>query len=63
MSMGSLLSPVIRDIYMEYFEIALETSGKKPMLWKRYFDDTFVIGSHSEDDLSKFMEHLNGLRP
>jgi retron-type reverse transcriptase len=43
--MGSLLSPIIANIYMDYFEgKAMDFSPMKPNLWVRYVDDTNVSG-------------------
>jgi retron-type reverse transcriptase len=43
-AVGSPLSPVIANIYIENFEIkAIETATHKPACWYRYVDDTFVI--------------------
>ena len=40
--MGSLVSPVVANLYMEYFEQnALSTAS--PRLWHQYVDNTFVI--------------------
>ena len=40
--MGSPLSPVLANIYMEYFEeMALGFTPLKPSMWLRYVDDTF----------------------
>ena len=42
--MGSPLSPVVANLFMEYFESkALNSSKLLPKLWKRYVDDTNVI--------------------
>ena len=61
--MGSPLSPVIADMYMEFFEeLAIETSEFKPELWYRYVDDTFVLWKHGMDRLQEFLTHLNSLR-
>ncbi|XP_071440278.1 uncharacterized protein [Hetaerina americana] len=58
--MGSPLSPVIANFYMEKFEkSAIETISKKPKLWLRYVDDTFVIWQHGTQELNDFLRHLN----
>ena len=42
--MGSPVSAVIVNLYMESFEQqATSTSAYKPRIWKRYVDDTFTI--------------------
>ena len=60
--MGSLVSAVVDNLYMEFFEeLALETVPIRPRLWKRYVDDTFCIlrkGSTKE-----LLHHLSGVRP
>ena len=44
LAMGSPLSPVLVNIYMEYFEeIALGSTSQKPSMWLRYVDDTFIL--------------------
>ena len=61
-AMGSPLSPVVANIFMEDFEgTALVTCDLPPKLWLRYVDDTFVVWQHGENHLGEFLEHLNGL--
>ena len=60
-AMGSPVSPVVANIYMEMFEdLALRTE-LAPRIWRRYVDDTFCVmeKEHSE----AFLDHLNTLRP
>ena len=48
--MGSPLSPVLANIYMEYFEeMALGSRSLKPSMRLRYIDDTFILWPHQED--------------
>ena len=54
-AMGSPLSPVIANIYME----AINTADDKPLLWVRYVEDTFTIRPHGLEKLKKFNNHLN----
>jgi hypothetical protein len=64
MAMGSSLSPIVSNIYMEYFEkLALDSAQHKPSLWLRYVDDTFVVWPHGPEHLQNFLSHLNCLRP
>ena len=61
-AVGSPVSPVVANIYMEMFEdLALRTASQAPRIWKRYVDDTFCVmeGEH----VSSFLDHLNSLRP
>jgi len=57
---GSPLSPIVANIYMEYFEeMALESAQLRPRVWRRYVDDTFVIWQHGSPSKQSFLEHLN----
>jgi hypothetical protein len=61
-AMGSPLSPVIANFYMEDFEMkAIETATHKPACWYRCVDDTFVIWPHGQEKLKDFLNHLNGI--
>jgi len=60
--MGSPLSPVIANFYMEDFETkAIEKAIHKPACWYRYVDDTFVLWPHGQEKLMDFLNHLNGI--
>ena len=58
--MGSPISPIVANLFMESFEVrALQSSPNPPSLWKRFVDDTFVIikKAHREE----FLTHLNSV--
>ena len=59
-AMGSPLSPIVANIFIEKFEEeALATAPHPPSLWKRYVDDTFVI--QEEKYKNEFFQHINSL--
>jgi hypothetical protein len=61
-AMGSPLSPVIANFFMEHFEKkAIDQATHKPVCWFRYVDDTFVIWPHGQEKLKEFLNHLSGL--
>ena len=61
-AMGSPMSPIVANLYMEGFEIkAIVSSPHPPFLWKRFIDDTFTIIKSSEK--AWFLEHLNTIDP
>ena len=63
-AMGSPLSPVIANLYLESLEeTAIRSAPLKPNLWVRYVDDTFVIWPHGPDRLRSFYQHLNKQHP
>ena len=63
-AMGSPLSPVVANIFMEAFEQQiLESCSFKPKCWFRYVDDTFVIWPHGRKELDTFLQFLNTQHP
>ena len=59
-AMGSSLSPMVANLFMEDFESkALDSSRLLPKMWKRFVDDTCVIWSHGKEKLELFFLHLN----
>ena len=59
-AMGSPISPIVANLYMENFENrALQSSINPPLLWKRFVDDTFVIMKKCQRE--EFLTHLNSV--
>ena len=60
--MGSLVSPIVANLSMEYLEEkAPSTAPNPPTFWCRYVDDTFVI--HKEVNKQGFLQHINSVDP
>ena len=58
--MGSCISPVPSNIFMEHIEqLAISTFSTPPILWCRYVDDTFCILDKSQTE--SFHQHLNSV--
>ena len=56
--MGSPISPIVANLYMENFEVkAISTAPHPPYLWKRFVDDTFTIIKSSQR--RAFFDHIN----
>ncbi|XP_071500039.1 uncharacterized protein [Diadema antillarum] len=63
-AMGSPVSAVVANMYMEAFEEqALEECppGTAPRIWKRYVDDTFIVADRRHAD--KLLEFMNTREP
>ena len=55
--MGSPVSPIVANLFMEFFEErAIQSFMFEIRLWKRYVDDTMVILCDSL--LDDFTEHI-----
>ena len=60
--MGSLVSPIVANLYMEYFERkALASSYQSPQVWYRFVDDTWVIQQQAHKQA--FLDHINSIDP
>ena len=66
-AMGSPLSPVVCNLYMQNFEqIALVKVENPPRWWKRYVDDTYTVAHRAKtvvserEDRRKELDHLRG---
>ena len=63
LAMGSPLSPLLANIYMEYFEeMALGSTSLKPSMRLRYVNDTFILWPHQED-VQILLDHENSIQP
>ena len=60
--MGSPVSTVVANLYMEFFEeLALESAPARPRLWKWYVDDTCCI--IKRDAMKPLLHYLNDVHP
>ena len=60
--MGSPISLIVANLYMEDFEFkAINTAEYPPRIWKRYVDDAFVVIDSARK--MKFLEHINNMDP
>ena len=63
LAIGSPLSPVLANIYMEYFEeMVLGSTSQKPSMWLRYVDETFILWPHQKD-VQILLDYVNSIRP
>ena len=59
-AMGSPVSPIVANLFMEWFEeVALQSFPYDITVWKRYVDDTFVALCRSL--IEKLTEHINSI--
>lgn len=58
--MGSPISPIVANFFMEYFETKeLASAQFRPKNWKTFVDDTCVVWPHRCEKLNLFLNHLN----
>ena len=58
-AMGSPVSTIVANLYMEYLEQKALSIAPTPRLWCRFIDDTFVI--HKEVNKQGFLQHINSV--
>lgn len=62
--MGSPLSPIVVNLYMEYFEKkSLESRPLRPTWWKQFVDDSNIKRTHGKKKLNRFFMRLNSISP
>ena len=64
-AMGSPISPIIANIFMEAFEQrAITTALHPPRVWKRYVDDTFVLQQQiHQEEIPPTYQHSRSFNP
>ena len=63
-AMGTALAPNYANIFMDRFETrALAGAKLKPLVWKRFIDDIFMIWTHGTQKLEEFITYLNEIHP
>ena len=59
-TMGSPISPIVANLYLEDLEIkAIQSAQNPPSFWRRFVDDTLTIIKSSQID--NFLQHLNSI--
>ena len=60
--MGSPISPLIANLFMEEFEVkVLQSAPHPPNLWLRFVEDTLVI--QEAEQSQQFLQHINSQDP
>ena len=59
--MGSPVSPIVANLYMEYLEQKALSTAPPPRFWHRFLDDTFFI--HKEVNKQDFLQQINNVDP
>ena len=61
-AVGSTVSPIVANLYMESFERkALASATYPPRVWYRFVDDTWVIQKQAHRQA--FLDHINSIDP
>ena len=59
--MGSPVSPIVANLYMEHFERKALRSAVNPQLWFRFVDDTWFIQQQAHKQA--LLDHINSIDP
>ena len=60
--MGSMVSPIVANVYMVHFEREeLRSAYLPPRFWYRFVDNTWVIQQQAHKQL--FLDHINSIDP
>ena len=63
LAMGSPLSSLLANVYMEYVEeMSLGSISQRQLLWLRYLDDKSIFWLNQED-VRTLLDHVNSVRP
>ena len=58
--MGSPISPIVANLYLEDLEVkAIQSAQNPPTFWRRFVGDTLTIIKSSQID--NFLQHLNSI--
>ena len=61
-AMGSPVSPIVCNLYMEHLEdLAIQSAPHPPVWWYRYVDDTYT--KLKKEHAQEFTDHLNSIDP
>ena len=61
-AMGSPVSPIVANLFMEWFEQkAIQSFKYEITIWRRYVDDTIV--ALCDELLDEFTDHINSIHP
>ena len=60
-AMGSPVSPIVANLYMENLERKALSTASTPRHWFRFLDDTFVIQYENQKQI--FLDHINNVDP
>ena len=63
-AMGTRMAPAFANLFMGNFEEkALGGFQDKPLFWFRYIDDIFMVWTHGNEKLDRFIAYLNNIHP